>query len=586
MKRLLLLFLAILTLTTISQPAGASPNDFTFTSFDGDYRLGKDSEGRSTLAVTERLTAEFPAINQNHGIERAIPDDYDSHPLDLKITAVTNPSGAALPYSTYSSNGNTVIRVGSANSFVHGTNKYVISYTMRDVTITKNGKQEFFWNVNGTQWQQPFGSVSARIHLDPSIAGAFDQRTICFTGSQGSTAKNCQINTLEANQGILATTTMPLQPTENLSVAIGFAPGTFTSFVPTPIPVWVLILLGLAIIVIIATQIIAPIWLLRYAYRTWKLHGKDTPGRGTIIPEYAKPAERSMLENSIALKEAITPTAVSALFIDLAIRGYLTLTDQGKNGGEHSFILTIIKPVDDLTTPEKEALQLLFGSLSVGTTASTKTYREGASGGIARIQATLYQDMLARGFFIDTSREAAKLKKWGAIFIVGAFFVLGIVPFIAGVIALVFASKMPARSGSGVALRDHLLGNKLYMQIAEADRIHTLQSVEGAERIDTTDGTQIIKLYEKLLPLAMLFGIEKEWAQQFETIISDYQPGWYASSNGSLFTAAALGSSLNGLGATLTNSTFAPPATSSSSSSGFSGGSSGGGGGGGGGGGW
>lgn len=586
MKRFLLLLLAVITFTTFAEPVSASPNDFTFASFDADYHLSKDGEGRSKLAVTETLTAEFPAIDQNHGIERAIPKDYDSHPLSLTIKSIADASGAALSYSTYESNGNTVIRIGNAQHYVHGSKTYVISYTMRDVTITKDGKQEFFWNVNGTEWQQPFGSVRARIHLNPSIAGSFDQRTICYSGSQGSTAQNCQVDVLSTNQEIIASTTTPLQATENLSVAIGFKPNTFAAYVKPPTPLWVMILTGLAIAAIVGTQIVAPIWLLRFAHRTWKMHGTDAQGRGTIIPEYTKPAQHSMLENSIALKESITPTAISALFIDLAIRGYLTLTDQGANGGKHNFELTIIKPIDDLTTPEKEALQLLFGSLSVGTTTSTKKYRSGASEQITRIQETLYQDMITRGFFVDTSREAARLKKWGLIFTIGSFFISGFVSFIAGVITLVFSSKMPARTSLGVALRDHLLGNKLYMQIAETDRIRTLQSVEGAERIDTTDGTQIIKLYEKLLPLAIMFGIEQEWAKQFETVISDYQPSWYRSTNNNLFTAAALGSSLHDLSSTLANSTFATPSTSSSSSSGFSGGSSGGGGGGGGGGGW
>ena len=39
--------------------AYADVNDFNFSSFDADYYLSKDSEGRSTLKVVERLTAEI-----------------------------------------------------------------------------------------------------------------------------------------------------------------------------------------------------------------------------------------------------------------------------------------------------------------------------------------------------------------------------------------------------------------------------------------------------------------------------------------------------------------------------------------------
>lgn len=587
MKRLALILLAVITFTAIPAPTHASPNDFTFTSFDADYYLSKDEKGRSTLSVTETLIAQFPDIDQNHGIERAIPAKYDNHPLDLSVQSVTDSNKTPLPYTTYDSNDNTVVRIGSANSYVHGTQAYVINYTMRDVTITQNGSQEFFWNINGTGWQQPFGTVNARIHLDPSIVSAFDQRTICYTGTQGATEKNCQVSALDENNTITATSTMPLQSTENLSVAIGFKSDTFAAYVKPPTPPWVYIAMALAIAVIVGTQIVAPIWLLRYAYRTWKEHGVDAKGKGTIIPEYSKPANHSMLENSIALNETITPTAIGAMFIDLAIRGYLTLTDKGKEPLQNNvFELTIVKPIDDLTNSEKEALQLLFGSLAIGTTASTKKYRPNASQQITKIQESLYENMIAQNLFVDTSAEAAKLKKWGLIFTVGSFFIFGFVSFVAGIITLIFASKMPARTSAGTALRDHLLGNKLYMQVAETDRIRTLQSVTGAERIDTNDGNQVVKLYEKLLPLAIIFGIEKEWTKQFAAIASDYQPAWYNSTNNTLFNAGLLGASLNSFSSTLANSTFAAPSSGSSASSGFSGGSSGGGGGGGGGGGW
>jgi uncharacterized membrane protein YgcG len=586
MKRLLLIFLAVITFTAVPMPAHASPNDFTFTSFDADYYLSKDSEGRSTVSVTETLIAEFPDIDQNHGIERAIPTKYDNHPLDLSIKSVTNIGETSVPYSTYTSNDNTVLRIGSADSYVHGTQTYVIKYTMRDITITQNGSQEFFWNVNGTQWQQPFGVVTARLHLDPSIASAFDQRAICYTGSQGSTAKDCEINTLEDGT-ITVLTTAPLQAAENLSVAIGFKADTFAAYVKPPVPTWVYLVAVIAGIFVLLTQIVAPILLLRYAYKTWKAHGTDTKGRGTIIPEYSKPANRSMLENSVALHETIVPTAISATFIDLAIRGYLTFTDKGTALLQSNvFELTIIKPVDDLTKDEKDILKLLFGSLDVGSTASTKKYRPTASQEIPKIQTAVYNNMVAQNLFVENTAEAKKLKKWGLIFTIVSFFIFGFISFVAGVITLIFASKMPARTASGTALRDHLLGNKLYMQVAETDRIQTLQSVTGAERVNTADGNQVVKLYEKLLPLAVIFGIEKQWAKQFPVVASDYQPAWYTTNNGDVFNAALLGASLHSFSTTLAYSTFAAPSSGGSGGSGFSGGSSGGGGGGGGGGGW
>jgi hypothetical protein len=77
----------------------------------------------------------------------------------------------------------------------------------------------------------------------------------------------------------------------------------------------------------------------------------------------------------------------------------------------------------------------------------------------------------------------------------------------------------------------------------------------------------------------MVLGVEKQWAQQFESIYTT-PPDWYAG-NWSTFNAVYLADSLNQSMSAM-NSSFAAPQTSSS---GFSGGA-GGGGGGGGGGGW
>ena len=94
---------------------------------------------------------------------------------------------------------------------------------------------------------------------------------------------------------------------------------------------------------------------------------------------------------------------------------------------------------------------------------------------------------------------------------------------------------------------------------------------------------KLVKLYEKMLPLAMLFGIEKQWSKQF-TELQKQPPDWYRG-NWNGYNAALFASSFSSF-SSVTAANFAPLA--SSGSSGFSGGGgfSVGGGGGGGEGGW
>ena len=141
----------------------------------------------------------------------------------------------------------------------------------------------------------------------------------------------------------------------------------------------------------------------------------------------------------------------------------------------------------------------------------------------------------------------------------------------------------------GVALTRYMYGLRSYMQLAEAERIRFLQSPEQAERvgnIDTDNPATIVKLYERLLPYAALFGMEKGWMQQlakwYET--TGESPTW---SSGIVYNAAFI-SSMNQFmttdmasGISGSVSTYSSSSSGGSSGGGFSGGGAGGGGGGG-----
>jgi hypothetical protein len=74
-------------------PIRSGVNDFRFSSYDADYYLGKDAEGHATLKTVEKLTAVFPQSNQNKGITRAIPDDYNGVPLHTTVVSVSDSVG-------------------------------------------------------------------------------------------------------------------------------------------------------------------------------------------------------------------------------------------------------------------------------------------------------------------------------------------------------------------------------------------------------------------------------------------------------------------------------------------------------------
>ena len=138
--------------------------------------------------------------------------------------------------------------------------------------------------------------------------------------------------------------------------------------------------------------------------------------------------------------------------------------------------------------------------------------------------------------------------------------------------------KIPSRKG--FEAKNYLEGLKLYISVAESERLMFSQSLQNSERFQTEFGGSRVKLYEKLLPWAALFGLEKSWAKVLELQFQDegYLPDWYVGST--TFNAMVFSNSLNSFNSAM-NSYSAPSSSSSGGGGGFSGGGAGGGGGGG-----
>ena len=153
--------------------------------------------------------------------------------------------------------------------------------------------------------------------------------------------------------------------------------------------------------------------------------------------------------------------------------------------------------------------------------------------------------------------------------------------------------KYAKYTDEGVRLAKYLEGLELYIKMAEKDRLAFLQSVEGAD----TSNAGIVKLYEKLLPWASLFGEEESWIKELDKY---YQIGNVPEDiDRDMLHGIVTANVVSNINNTIRSSTnYHEPSSSggggwdsggggsSSSSGGGGGGFSGGGGGGGGGGGW
>ena len=635
MKRLIslfsvltLIFASVLGATSVATPAFASANDFYFSSFEADYYLSKNSSNQGVLEIEETLTAVFPNTDQNHGIERCIPNTYRGEgKIDASSVTVRQDYLTATVSKSNTSDGFLCLRIGDASKYVHGEVVYKIAYTYQNV-IAKYADadyQELYWDTNGTSWGQKFGSLTARLHLPSGLYDSLVKNSgtgspfSCYVGSYGASGSNrCQISeSADLDGKVITFKTSNLSAGENLTFDATFTPGTFSAIEQRKS------YLFFAVVIVEFLIFLGIFLFLKHARN--KQHDKVAVDKDPATPVQYTPLKgvsvAEMAKNSM---KTFSGSPFVATLMELATTHKIELEKgEKKRFGGYRWNVHV-KTLDDVTREQTIVLEILNGgeSVKVGDTIevksrySTATLQLLAKSFDEKVEASLK----SKGLFEKSERTVHSFVAiiFGLVFFIIAFsgafisfasnlvasafssggnviYVGGAIPLIVGgvmfVAFLIFAtvyasktSKYKVRTVEGIKASKYLDGLKEYMTLAEKDRIKFLQSVDGA---DTTPGG-IVKLYEKLLPYAVIFGLEESWMSELNKYyeMNDVtRPDWIAT--GVILSASDFRTFNSYATSAIRSSTMTE---SSGSSSGFSGGGgggfSGGGGGGGGGGGW
>ncbi len=568
-----ILLFALVTL--ISVPVGAQGvQDFVIESFDAKYTLtNEDPQG--LLTITEQIELNYSAKNQ--GILRAIPNTYKGEDVQLRVVAVDR-DGALEPYITYDENDNTVLRIGEPGVYITGEHTYTITYELENVITFYDEYDEFYWDINGDQWLQPFESVAVDLEIRASRYGELSSQ--CFTGNAQKSTQDCEVS--EPSIGLKASTNRTLQPGETLTIVQAYEKGYFT-----PLP-WAEqnkeLLFAAPILLVLFLAV-------RSAAKTWRRFGKDYKQRA-VAPFYSRPKDLSVMQASYVSKNSLSTKDISAALIDLAIRGYLKIIES-KDGRKTKHTLELLKTVDpQLTADEKMLINAVFKSRTVGEQFVIEDQKHKLSSALMKLSKNVESTANRKGMYEIAPSAGSKYVLKQLLIIIAitvvSFFLIEVVtpiPFVFGIASsiavIVYMSLMTKRSKAGVEVKEHIEGLKLYVSKAEKDRLAMHDAV--AAPLSTRGNPPVYdrKFFEKLLPFAVAMGVEKSWAKAFADIYTE-PPDWYQGTS-RIITAHALA---NSVGSTVkaTSQTFTSP--SSSGGSGFSGGSAGGGGGGGGGGGW
>lgn len=527
-------------------------------SFDSDIKIQSDG----SIRVIETILYDF-GFSYRHGIYRDIPsivyrERNDKYILKYSVESVTDEAGGAYQYSLLYPSDYLRIKIGDANRTISGEHTYIITYVVQGALTYLPDHTELYWNGTGDQWEVPIDSAHITVELPKQIFGS-ELKLACYTGTLGSAETDCSSSSKGTIQDF--TVMKSLGAKEGATVVVGFPKGTvatlqaerYVSFFDR----WYgqLLLIGLFLLALL-WYVMYPIWIVV----KWFRRGRDPrPMMGETRawfdpPTTSRGRKLTPAETGALLDESVDNKDISAMIVDLARRGYLQIEERDK---KDFYLLkkSKVKKDDSLLPFERTFLDSAFadgGELRLKNSALYTT--------ILTIKTQIYTQIVSDQFF---PKDPSKTRLF-----YGAIAVLGFITFNLplAIVAILFGLHMAKKTQQGADAA--AVGRSLKNFLSSQERQLAYQASKQM-------------MFERLLPFAVAFGVEKLWAERFKDV-GLKQPEWYTSSHIGAFHSAAFVSSLD---SSLKSVSIAaqPP---HSSGSGFSGGFSGGGGGGGGGGSW
>lgn len=632
LKAQVMLGLFIASFFSLAVPVSAQENhSYSYDSINYAIQVNTDT----TVDVVETQTYRF--VGEYHQGWRNIPKkDFD----DLTDVSVTDAEGRALTYSSKQLEKTNPSSWGKYATFYKDgeyviewyydardtTQTWILRYTLHGALAFYDDHDELYWNLF-TAYTVPIGSVDAEVVLPRAVEDAGTLKESLYVEGVGGASGSRHTTTgfhFFAND---------LIPGATATIAPGWPKGLVDTGAYWRS--WLLRNWGF-----IGAAAVAGVTILFLWFR-WYFTERFRTGRGVVIPEYEPPKQLTPMMAEVLVYERLSPKSWSATVIDLAVRGYLTIEEiqennkrgksirgvlvlliigigiamtVGVSGGSLSelidflvlgllvivlllsfrggkFLSTpsyILHRVQSSTTEihnleeyEKAFLDALFENGNRLSLKEVQQDTKAASSLGKKIQE------ISRSALQETAQDTRaydvdfRAWKWAGPFMyiapglyLGLMFAMvedsavgGSTVFFSMLVlcltmGYLFVRYNPRLNRAGQIFREEWLGFKLYLETAERYRLQNL-----------TPAT-----FEKFLPYAIIFGVEKEWGKTFEGITVS-PPVWYSGSNFSSGKFSASGFS------TSFSASFASAFASSGGSGASGGGGSAGGGGGGGGGG-
>jgi len=535
------------------------------------------------IRVVEEIDVDFYDV-ERRGILRDIPiyyDDPNGKPFDinLQVKRVDDKRGNSWEYTTYESWPYLVVRVGNPDVYLSGKQSYVIEYTVQRANLIneKDGTIEYFWNATGS-WPVDIQDAFLTFHIPDTMDYDIFKQVNCFTGVYESVEQYCMIHRDRGDRTVTIENEYILETYEQMSGAVLLdstdfqLPGFWQKVIWWLQAYWSLVVLwGLGILIIIL----------------WWFYGKEYP-MGAVMPVWHAPLDLHPIEVGVLLDDKSHNRDIAATLIFFATQGFMKV----KRHSSAKYSFTKLKEPTGLTPAEQYLWDELFKNRK---TVSTTQLRYTFYSKITKVHEKMYKHLTDLKLYYQNPDEISTMYSvFGWLILIGGIIWSIIIEdgdvavwsLLIGVLWILMALIMPKKTRKGIGAYAEVLGMKEYIGRAEKDRLDFHNAP-----IKTPEE------FERLLPFAMVLGVEKQWAKEFKDIYKQ-NPSWFEGGSDSFNTSrfisqmnsmtrttsysmTAVRSSSGGSSGTSSFSSF-----SSSGGSSFSGGFSGGGFGGGGGGSW
>jgi uncharacterized membrane protein len=593
MKYFILILFAIFFIPTSS--ALAADEGWVINSFDSQIIVKSDG----VAVITENITVDF-GLQQKHGIYRYIPYLYKNADGTTTYTEINNINvmlnDSISKFDKSTPNGNVMLKIGDGNKTISGVQQYKITYQAKGILRSFTDYDELYWNVTGNDWPVVINNINATVTLP--TAGIV--QSACYYGPTSSSS-NCSTQDVSTQTVVFNQSTLGVG--ENMTLALGYTKG-MVPIITIADPYALTKAGSLAMIIgFLATILFGTYFLMR----KWWVLGRDRkyikiPSNGiggkeepipfgynqSDAPEFAPPKGYRPAEIGIIIDEKVDTVDVTATIVDLAVRGYLTITEIEKKGifktAEYKLTKTN-KDINDLLEYEKYLLNSLF-SLGTKDGVTTADLKNKFYSNLNTLKDKLYARVIELELFTHNPAEVrTKYYAWGALatllfpglgvlaiyylllpvsILMGFAAGLTVGIFVVGILTLCVARAMAQRSAKGYELYRKALGYKLFVMTAEKYRQKFMEDQN---------------IFMEILPYAMIFNVTEKLVKAFKDMgITPPQPNWYVG-NGP-FNLILFSSAMNSFSSSFSSTMASTPSSSGSGGGGFSGGGFGGGGGG------